>query len=151
MIIEVKGQVHRLFFEHEDVPRYRRYKGVAPITDVTHRTLCRLDKVVGTDSDGKRIWQPVAEGVVYLNHADKFSKAKGCGHAFTKLLESLRGTPTSTTGYNAGDRAEIAKQFLASRPRRKTIKDYKRENAQLKAELAKFSVVAQSACAGDTY
>jgi hypothetical protein len=147
MLIDVDGQVHRLFFTHDEVDRTTRYRGIARIKldkmsdshlGAIPRTTCRLDKVTGEDAEGKRIWSEVATGEVFLNHRDSFSKREGCDEAFRSLMVELQPKTTKA------QREKIAAQFLASRPKRKNVKELKREVAELKARIAQLEQSNQS-------
>jgi hypothetical protein len=66
---------------------------------------------------------------VYLNAGDVPNKSKACEYAFRALMENLADVTTKA------DRAEIARQFLASRPRKPSLKQLKRTVASQRAEL----------------
>lgn len=136
MIISVNGQPHRLFFQHEEVPsRYKR----ATADQKVQRTVCRLElKADGLlTPEGRQVWLPVAEGVAYRNHADIPRKADGVKHAFAAMMEAL--AKTGFTNYSGSVRGEIAKQFLASRPKQKTTKELKRTIRDLQEQIARLT------------
>lgn len=134
MIIGVNGKAHRLFFQHEEVPT--RYRGKAK-SPVTQRTVCRLEiKGETVDENGKPFWMPIAEGVAYRNHTDAPRKSDGIKHSFAAMMKVLANS--RFIGYSAAVRAEIAAQFLTSRPKRLTAKDLKAIIRQKDAEIERL-------------
>lgn len=158
MIVNLASGTYRLFFEHEDVPRAERYNGhnrpkranvrvkatvnegtaakpkIVKIKElVTVRTVCKFDQSIGKDSADKHVWQNVADAVVYQNHQDAPARRTGSLRAFSKLMRQ----PTFRT-FTREERAQIAQEFIASRPRRKNEKDLRKEIVSLQAKVARY-------------
>jgi hypothetical protein len=131
MIIDVNGKTHRLFFQHEEVPRRLRYAGRVGKTEMTTRTVCRIEEKIGQQPDGKGVWRAVAEGSVYRFHKDLPKKSDGVRKSFSAMMAQL----TARKMFTAAERGYIAGQFLASRPRTNSTKELK---AVIRAQQAEI-------------
>lgn len=178
MIIAANGEVYRLFFQHDEVPRRLRYgklakqnveglehelyqeekflgavKGARFTADPSRqarfdslrhllrapRTVCRLDRAKGVDESGKRIWVQIGAADVTLKRDERFSKSEGSLYAFRKMLRYL-----AEVRVDASTRQAIAQTYLASRPRKKSMAELKRENAALRAQIEQMQADVRS-------
>jgi hypothetical protein len=137
MTINVDGVQHRLYFRHEEVPS--RYAGPDKRCKdpqknrlhVTERTECILDVKAGQEGD-KAIWQPVATGAVYRSFQDMENRRQGLFRAFSRMMENL------PSNYTHKQREQIGQQFTAARPPRASRAQLRKENARLRAKVARY-------------